>query len=43
VSPSDPITLAAVSVLLLGVASLASVAPALRATRLDPAMSLREE
>jgi predicted permease len=43
VSPTDPITLAIVAVLFLGVAALASSAPALRATRVDPSRSLREE
>jgi putative ABC transport system permease protein len=43
VSPSDPVTLAIVAVLFLSVATLASSAPALRATRVDPSRSLREE
>jgi ABC-type lipoprotein release transport system permease subunit len=43
VSATDPLTFLAVSVLLLGVAALASWAPARRAARLDPMLSLRAE
>jgi putative ABC transport system permease protein len=43
VSSTDPTTFAAVSVLLLGVAALASWAPARRAARVDPMVSLRAE
>jgi predicted permease len=43
VSPSDPATLAIVGVLFLAVAAAASSAPALRATRVDPSTSLRDE
>ena len=43
VSSADPATLAIVAVLFLGVAALASAAPALRATRVDPSTSLRAE
>jgi predicted permease len=43
VSASDPMTFAAVAGLLLAVASLASVLPALRILRLDPATTLRQE
>jgi len=43
VSATDPLTFAAVSGLLLGIAALASWAPALRATRVDPMVSLRAE
>ena len=42
-SPTDPATFAAVAVLFLGVAAVASVAPALRILRLDPATTLRAE
>ena len=42
VSTLDPATFAAVSVLLVIVASVASVAPALRAIRLNPTTALRE-
>jgi putative ABC transport system permease protein len=43
VSATDPFTFLAVSVLLLGVAALASWAPARRAARVDPMLSLRAE
>jgi putative ABC transport system permease protein len=43
VTPTDPLTLAAVSVLLALVALLASLIPALRASQLDPMAALREE
>lgn len=43
VSPSDPLTLAAVSALLLGVAVVAGVVPAWRAGRANPVDALRSE
>ncbi len=43
VSPFDPLTLAIVSVLFLGVAALASLVPAERASRTDPIHVLRAE
>jgi ABC-type antimicrobial peptide transport system permease subunit len=42
VSTLDPATIAAVSVLLVVVAAIASVVPALRAVRLNPVAALRE-
>jgi ABC-type antimicrobial peptide transport system permease subunit len=43
VAPTDPVTLIAVVIVLLGVAALASAVPAWRVVRSDPARSLRGE
>jgi predicted permease len=43
VKPNDGYTLSAVTAILLTVAALASLIPALRITRIDPAVTLREE
>jgi len=43
VSPLDPLTLVAVSLIFLGVAALASAVPAARAARIPPAIALRGE
>jgi putative ABC transport system permease protein len=43
ISPHDPLTYAAVTLLLSGVAFVATIVPALRATRVDPMIALRAE
>ena len=43
VSPTDPATFVSIAILFLGIAFLASFMPARRATRVDPAISLRWE
>ncbi len=43
VTPTDPLTLALVCILVLAVSALASVLPARRATRIDPIVALRYE
>jgi len=42
-SPTDPLTFASIAALLVGVALVACLAPALRAARLDPIKVLRDE
>ena len=43
VKPTDPVTFAAVAVLFMIIAVMASWLPALRASRLDPTTALRQE
>jgi ABC-type antimicrobial peptide transport system permease subunit len=43
VRPSDPATLLGVAVLITAVSAAASLAPAVRATRVDPMVALRNE
>ncbi len=43
VVPTDPLTYSSVALILFGVAVIASVVPAITASRMDPMDALREE
>jgi ABC-type lipoprotein release transport system permease subunit len=43
IGPRDPLTFAAVSVLLVAISLLACIVPARRASRVDPSDALRQE
>jgi putative ABC transport system permease protein len=43
VSSTDPLTFSAASALLVAIAFIACTAPALRASRIDPAVALRDQ
>ena len=43
VSPADPVSFAAITVLVIGIALTASYLPARRATRIDPMEALRAD
>jgi ABC-type antimicrobial peptide transport system permease subunit len=43
IRPLDPVTIGGAVLLLAGAALLAALVPALRASRIDPALALREE
>jgi cell division protein FtsX len=42
-SPNDPVTLALVTIVLIGTAAVACLAPSMRAARTDPLLALRSE